>query len=750
MWATTWGGGLNRIKDGTITHFNRQHGGVYDLLLSVYQTRDGSLWVGGEYDGGLYQLKEGSFTHYGRQEGIRDSAVRAFCQDRQGDLWIGTSSALYQMHQGKFRRFTTKDGLPNNIVRSIYEDRDGNLWVGTNKGLARRRDGQFVNYGVKDGLSDNCILCFYEDQEGTLWIGTGYGGLNRLRHGKFTAYGEAQGLFHDNVSTIQEDDRGNLWMSCFSGVFRVNKKQLDELDRGKLPRLHCASYDKADGMSTVQCNGVAQPASAKTPDGRLWFPTLRGLVVVDPNAIRENPEPPPVVIEEMLADTRLCYRSIGPQPGKSSSGVRLPPGRGELEFRFTALSLSAPEKNRFKYRLEGVDTDWVDAGTSRTVTYNNILPGNYRFRVIACNNEGVWNEAGAALGFYLAPHFYQTSLFYGLVVLLAGLLVLGVFQWRFRQLRANQLKLQSLVDERTKDLQAAQQRLVETSRKAGMAEVASNILHNVGNVLNSVNVSAGIVVNLIRNSRRAGLEKVAALIQQHAADLGSFFTTHEKGRHVPEYLCQLARQWSEDETAVMEELKSLAKNIDHIKDVVAMQQSYAKVSGLVETVNLADLVEDAVRINRSALERQAVFVLKEYSEQTPISTQRHKVLQILVNLIRNANDACEAEHPESKQITLRISNGGECARVQVIDNGIGIPAENLTKIFVHGFTTRKNGHGFGLHGSALAARELKGSLDVHSDGPHRGATFTLTLPRTGKHPPGAAPDRGLNGVAQHR
>jgi ligand-binding sensor domain-containing protein/signal transduction histidine kinase len=729
VWATTWGGGVNRIKDATITHFNRQNGGPYDLLLSVTQTRDGSLWMGGDYDGGLYQFKDGSFTRYGKSRGLVDTAVRALCQDRHDDLWIGTSGALYQMHEGKFRRFTTKDGLPNNIIRSLYEDREGNLWVGTGKGMARWRDGHFTTYRVKDGLSDESILCFYEDKEGSLWIGTGYGGLNRLHNGKFTTYSKAQGLFHDCVSTIQEDDRGNFWMSCFLGVFRVNKKQFDEFDRGVLPRLHCASYDKADGMSTVQCNGVAQPASAKAPDGRIWFPTVRGAVVVDPSAIPEKQEPPPVVIEEMLADTHSCYRAIGPQPGESTGGLRIPAGRGELAFRFTALSLSAPEKNRFKYQLEGVDRDWVDAGTTRTVTYNNILPGNYRFRVIACNNEGVWNEAGTSLGFYLAPHFYQTSLFYYSMAAAAVLAVLGIFRWRFRQMRANQLELQRLVNERTKDLQAAQERLVEASRKAGMAEVASNILHNVGNVLNSVNVSAGIAVNRIQNSKRSSLEKVVALIQQHAADLGSFFTTHEKGRLLPDYLHKLARQWSQDESLVIEELKSLSRNIDHIKDIVSMQQTYARVSGLVETVNLAELVEDAVRINGSSLERQEVCLLKEYSDVGPVATEKHKVLQILVNLIRNAKDACEEERPQSKQIQLRISNGGEFAKIQVIDNGIGIPPENLTKIFAHGFTTRKDGHGFGLHGSALAAKELKGSLTVHSDGPHRGATFTLTLPR---------------------
>ena len=729
IWATTWGGGLNRIKDGTVTCFNRQNGGPYDLLLSVFQTRDGSLWLGGEYNSGLYRYKDGNFSHWGKEAGIVDPAIRAFWEDHNGDLWIGTSRALYQMHDGHFQRFTTKEGLPNNVVRSIYEDRAGSLWVGTVKGLARRKDGRFTLYGVKDGLSDDCVLCFYEDKEGSLWIGTGYGGLNRLRDGKFTSYSKLQGLFQDNVSTIQEDERGNLWMSCFYGVFRVNKKQLDAFDRGELQRLHCAVYNKSDGMPTVQCNGVAQPASAKGPDGRLWFPTLRGVVAVDPSIIREKQEPPPVVVEEMLAGTRSCYRSIGRQLGDNSAGVRLSPGRGELEFRFTALSLSAPEKNRFKYMLEGVDTDWVDAGTSRSAKYNNILPGNYRFRVIACNNEGEWNEEGASLGFYLAPHFYQTRLFYGLTALLVGLLVLGLFRWRVRQLRANQIRLETLVEERTRDLRAAQQRLVEASRKAGMAEVATNVLHNVGNVLNSVNVSAGIALSRIRNSPRAGLEKLVALIRQHSADLVGFFTTHERGRHVPDYLCALASKWSEDETVLTAELKLLAKDINHIKDIVAMQQQHAKAAGLVDTVNLAELVEDAVRINSRTLEGQGVKVLKEYSDAGPVSTERHKVLQILINLVRNASDACDAEPAGNKEITLRIGNGDEFARIEVSDNGIGIPAENLTRIFAHGFTTRKDGHGFGLHDSALAAQQLGGSLAAHSDGPHRGATFTLTLPR---------------------
>jgi signal transduction histidine kinase len=270
--------------------------------------------------------------------------------------------------------------------------------------------------------------------------------------------------------------------------------------------------------------------------------------------------------------------------------------------------------------------------------------------------------------------------------------------------------------------------LLDISRQAGMAEVATGILHNVGNVLTSVNVSATLVMDQVRDSKSANLPKIGAMLQAHAGDLVGFLTNDPKGRKIPDYLIALAEQVAAERKIVTEELEHLRKNIEHIRDVVAMQQGYARVSGVAETVPLAELVEDALRLNASALSRHGLEVIREYEPGLSVTVERHKVLQVLVNLIQNAKHACDESGRTDKQMTLRLSRSGPRVRLAVIDNGVGIPPENLTRIFAHGFTTRKNGHGFGLHSGALAAKALGGSLTAHSEGRDRGATFILELP----------------------
>ncbi|MEW6304581.1 MAG: DAHL domain-containing protein [Verrucomicrobiota bacterium] len=280
-------------------------------------------------------------------------------------------------------------------------------------------------------------------------------------------------------------------------------------------------------------------------------------------------------------------------------------------------------------------------------------------------------------------------------------------------------------------LEAAHRQLVDASRRAGMAEVATGVLHNVGNVLNSVNVSASVIAEGAKKSKVSGLTKATALLQEHAGDMGAFLANDPKGRKLPGYLQQLSEHLEEEQAAILKEVAVLAKNIDHIKDIVSMQQSYAKVSGLVEVLPVTELVEDALRMNATALSRHDVQVTREYGDIPPLPMDKHKVLQILVNLIRNAKHACDDAGRSDKQLIVRVAkNGNGCVKIAVSDNGVGIPPENLIRIFSHGFTTRKDGHGFGLHSGALAAKEMGGSLSVHSDGPGLGATFTLELPIT--------------------
>ncbi len=278
------------------------------------------------------------------------------------------------------------------------------------------------------------------------------------------------------------------------------------------------------------------------------------------------------------------------------------------------------------------------------------------------------------------------------------------------------------------ELRGAHLRLVEASRQAGMAEVATGVLHNVGNVLNSVNVSVTLVFDSIRKSKADSLARIAALMKERASGLGEFLTQDEKGKRVPAFIEQLAAHLVEERDACLAEMEQLRKSVAHIKEIVEMQQGYAKVSGVSESVKITGLVEDAVRLNTESLRKHAVTLSRQYEADATLFLDKHKVLQIIVNLIHNAARACVDSGRTDRQVIVRVVRSDGHVRIMVDDNGVGIPPENLTRIFHHGFTTRNDGHGFGLHSGALAAKELGGSLHASSRGPGSGAVFTLELP----------------------
>jgi len=279
------------------------------------------------------------------------------------------------------------------------------------------------------------------------------------------------------------------------------------------------------------------------------------------------------------------------------------------------------------------------------------------------------------------------------------------------------------------ELERMHANLLEVSRQAGMAEVATGVLHNVGNVLNSVNVSALLITERLSKSRVSHLSNVSTLLRENASDLGGFFTVHPKGKALPGFITSLADRLGVEQAELIREVEGLARNIAHIKDIVAVQQDYAKVSGVLESLPAAGLVEDALEMNGAAFQRHRVDVVREVSPVPPVQVDKHKVLQILINLIRNAKYSVSESRNLEKRVVVRVYAAGEDrVRIEIADNGIGIAPENLARIFAHGFTTKKDGHGFGLHSSALAAKEIGGSLVAHSDGPGCGATFTLELP----------------------
>jgi len=427
VWIGTWGGGLNELRGEKITACAPVSTNLSEnLILSLCEGHDGSLWAGADYDGGLTHFKNGDVTHYTWRDGLINGGLRVLYQDTHGVLWAGTDHGLCCLKDGKFVANDVTKSLANESVRDICGDGAGALWFATQNELAHWQDGVLTRFTTADGLPNSGLTALYADGDNTLWIGTAGSGLDRYRNGRFTSYTSRQGLFSDEIFGIVED-RGWLWMSSSHGIFRIRTRDIDAFDNGKIENIVSLAYGKEDGMETPQCNGEGKPSIWKSRDGRLWFPTSQGLIVVDPKTIKIDEEPPSVFIESVtldqrtIEDGRMTLAGAASALGRRNSPLMVPPGHGELEFQYAAIGFSSPEKERFQYRMDGVDTSWIDAGVRRIAYYNNLPPGDYRFEVQACNKDGVWNEAGAVLDMVLLPQFWQRLWFH----VLMGFTVIG-------------------------------------------------------------------------------------------------------------------------------------------------------------------------------------------------------------------------------------------------------------------------------------------------------------------------------------
>lgn len=445
--------GLFRLIDGKYENF--YHAGQAlrrmawnNIVSAIYEDRDGTLWTG-TWDG-LSKREGGHLVNDPASSAIA-GRVNAILRDRAGDLWVGGEKGLYRIHNGHCTRIGRGDGFASDspYVQTIFEDHRGALWIGTASGLEHSVDGRFSMVPASAGLS---ITALYEDAEGVLWVGTYDTGLARLNGKSFTRYTEKDGLFNNGVFQILEDDNGFLWLSCHLGIYRIPKQELNDFSLGRISLITSSHFGRADGMLSVEGSSQGQPTGLKARDGKLWFPTTRGLAVVDPKTVRSNGQPPPVAIEELTVDgLRSDFHN----------GVKIRPGQENLEIQYTALSLVKSQQIRFRYRLEGLESDWTNAGGRRTAYYSRIPSGSYTFRVIAVNSDGIWNSTGASLPVQVLPPFYSTWWFRSLSALsLAGLVYL-IWQRRTAQWKQRQAAQQAF----SRELLASQER--ERKRIAG-------------------------------------------------------------------------------------------------------------------------------------------------------------------------------------------------------------------------------------------------------------------------------------------
>lgn len=448
--------GLSLFRNGTFAENPVK--GYREIVQSFWEDRLGRMWIGAW--GWLHRYENGRLKLLNSLLG-KDALVWAIREDRTGAVWIGTQRGLYKL-QGDIvtAHYTTKDGLPSDDVKAIHESADGVLWFGTFGGLAKFKDGKFTSYTTAQGLTGNRVRSLYEDSEATLWVGTYDDGLSRFRDGRFFSYRTEHGLYNNGVFQILEDRRGYFWISCNKGIYRVSRRELNELAEGRISRINSIAFGKHDGMLNTECNGGRQPAGLLANDGRLWFPTMGGVAVVDPEAAQPNSPPPPVKIEAVTLERgAVDFHKL----------VTVAPGQGDLEINYTGLSLLKSEQVRFRYKLEGLDPDWVDVGTRRVAYFPYLPPGNYRFRVIAANSGGVWNEEGAVLDIFVATPFYRTIGFGVLVALgVAGLSYL-VFRTRVAQLQRRQ-KEQGMFSRRLIESQESERKRIAAELHDGLGQ----------------------------------------------------------------------------------------------------------------------------------------------------------------------------------------------------------------------------------------------------------------------------------------
>ncbi len=780
LWIGTRNG-LSQFSDVKIPTFGKTEGLTADVNISVAASHNGGLWVGTSEGINYF---DGIPHPYSTGAGLKNKYVKGVFEARNGDVYLLNGSMdvevfsggkvvaryantiwptaitedaqgvvvaagdLYRVGTNYFTpyAFTNEQRPSMSWVFNMTTSHDGSLWIASSDGICHVKDGAFELWTKNEGLSDSKAICIAEDNDGVVWAGLETG-IARVKHGQIRNISRQNGLFDNIIYSIVPDDYGSLWVASSRGFFRVARQSLNNFADGKTDHVQCVGYDELDAVKTFERN-QQEPSGCKTRDGRIWFPTAQGVVMINPTNMTTNLVPPPVYVHTVRVNGRELNVA-----GKAI--VR--PGKGELEFHYAGLSYIAPQRTQYRYKLDGYDKDYVQASTRRSAFYTNLKPGDYNFHVEACNADGVWGNSGAGFAVKLLPHFYQTAWFITLMGVSGVVALFGIYRWRVGRLRWKQRQLQAAHDlleakvkERTAELaesntslkgeieerkraqsevERIHHQLVDASRLAGQAEVASSVLHNVGNVLNSVNVSTTLISERLQKMRLTNLAKAVQLMKDHAGDLGRFLTTDERGSRLPEYLQELSMHLRNEQNDMLAELNGLAHNVEHIKEIVAMQQTYAKVSGTEEMVEVSDLVESALKMHAGAYLRHSVKVVREHEVVPTIIVDRHKVLQILINILANAKYACDEGGQPEKKVIVRIKRQGQDrAAIEIADNGIGIPQQNLTRIFSHGFTTRKNGHGFGLHSAALAAKEMGGSLTAHSEGTRKGATFILELP----------------------
>lgn len=748
---------LSKYIPGPFLAYTETQGLVHNTVRALFLDKQGAIWIGTRQ--GVSILRpSGSFETFDTTPFLRQQ-VYAISQTGNGGMLFATTGGLVFFHDGVYRNITRKDGLSDDFLRTVFVDSKDRVWVGSNR-LEQWTGNSVISLPDGHVLSKTLIIDMLEDASGRFWIATTNGPIGyHPDTGQLTLF---QAYRDTTAWCLDMDEGGNLWVATNGlGLLKYNGREFEHFDTGNglrndyvwqvvrtksgetwvghnqgLDRFHSgiiSHYTRSDGLAG---NEGSATAILEDSQHHLWFGTGSGLTRYDPSRASKIEAPPLIALESVQVNAESLDLSSG------QSSLELSYDRNNFHFSFAGLYFTEEEDVRYSFILEGLESSWSEPSSDTSVNYFNLPPRSYRFLVKAQTRQGYWSERAASYEFRILPAFWETAWFRILLVFLAVLLILFFLKVKIIRLHRNKQELERLVSEKTKalqevnqDLRKAQEHLVEAAHRAGMAEIATGILHNVGNILNSVNVSAEIIEDTAAKTRATRfLKRFRQLLDEPREDLANFINQTEWGGIVPRALDRTLETLEHNKNKILHEIRHLKGQVFHINEIVSTQQAYANVENPHHAVEINRVLDDAVKIQANPLGHLGVEISLELLPLPLANVPKVKLMQVIINLIENSGESIQKlPNPSEGRIYIRSGRKAEnLIRIEIEDNGIGVSTGEESRIFAYGFSSKSNGQGFGLHFCANAMSEMGGRIGHRQPLSGRGALFVLELPVNGE------------------